>query len=671
MLGKTITHYEILEEIGRGGMGEVYLARDLDLERHVAIKFLPKDLTRDIENVDRFKREARAAATLNHPNIITIYEIGVSEGEYFIVMEYVKGMTLRDKLRQEPKLIFTDIIAIIEQLCQGLEKAHEAGIIHRDIKPENIFINEEGRVKILDFGLAKLRGSKNLTKDLSTLGTIKYISPEQARGEETNAQSDIWSTGIILYEMLSGDVPFKGDYEQAIIYGILNENPQPLDELRADIPTEMTSIVDKSLRKNPENRYQLISQLTSDLDLIQTIKKSPSEPSGLSKLFPLKYIYWSVAILVALVVAMILSMSETGDNLDQIILQITPLMEKGDYDAVYDHVVNSGNEIDDIVNSELFDPFVGYISIDSRPQNTIISLSRVRYKPKLHLDSESSPGETPLVNHRLIAGEYHLRLNFSDANSRSFIIEVDPTDSLTIFRSLGHADFSEEGMVLIEPGKSFEGESMPPFYMDIYEVSNKEYFSFVSAGGYRLTHLWPDEMVLKKSVVPQSAALKSFIDQTGIPAPRQWSGGKYPVGKEDHPVTGVTWYEANAYALWAGKQLPEWKQWWRASVAVDNRIYPWGNDVTTISARANFGSAAVRQVGSYPFGISPYGCFDMAGNVSEWLKDLNGIENPARVVGGSWQNPSYMFEPTHASPFQRDYSSTDIGFRCIKPVKKE
>jgi len=652
-------------------MGEVYLAQDLDLERQVAIKFLPKDLTRDNENVERFKREARAAATLNHPNIITIYEIGMADGEYFIVMEYVKGGTLRDKLGKDEQLPFADIVDIIEQICQGLKKAHEAGIVHRDIKPENIFINEEGRVKILDFGLAKLRGSQNLTKDLSTLGTIKYISPEQARGEDTNAQSDIWSVGIILYEMLTGNVPFKGDYEQAVIYGILNESPQPPNELRADIPSELMQIIDRSLQKNPENRYLSIPQITSDLKTILTAQKPTIEKKNLAKSFRSKYLYWGLAVIAIMVIVILFSLTRKGPDPDQLMIEIDPLIVKGDYDAVYDHFLSSGIDPDEIIGTELYDRVAGYLSIGSNPQNADVVLTRVRHLPNLHQDTAIQLGQTPVINQVLIAGEYHLRLSISESKSIASILEINPKDSLTIYRSVTPAHLSEKGMILIEAGKTFEGTSVPAFYIDIHEVTNKEYFAFISAGGYRLPDLWPDELIIKKVSVSQRTALNSFVDQTGIPAPRQWSSGKYPASAENLPVTGITWYEANAYALWSEKQLPDWQQWWRAAVDTGDRIYPWGNDVTTISERANFGSVAVLEVGSFSFGISPFGCFDMAGNVNEWLRDANGIENPARTTGGSWQNPSYMFEPTHAQPFQRDYSSTDIGFRCIKPTKKE
>ncbi len=385
----------------------------------------------------------------------------------------------------------------------------------------------------------------------------------------------------------------------------------------------------------------------------------------------LNCLYWGIAIIAVLVTAILFSLRSTGENLDQLMIRVVPLIEKGDYDAAYDHFVNSGIGIADIIDTELFDRVAGYISIDSNPQNARISLARVRYTPNLHQDNEILLGVTPVVNQALIVGEYHLRLSLSETESIGFIIEVNPKDSLTIFRSISPAGSSEEGMVLIGAGKTFEGEFVPAFYMDIHEVTNKKFFTFMSAGGYRLSHLWLEEMIIKKTVVSQSTALNSFVDQTGIPAPRHWSGGKYPAGSEDHPVTGITWYEANAYAIWSGKQLPEWQQWWRAAVDADDRIYPWGNDVTTISERANFGSITVWPVGSFPLGISPFGCFDMAGNVNEWLMDSNGLDNPARTAGGSWQNPSYMFEPIHAQPFRRDYSSTDIGFRCVKPVKKE
>jgi len=275
MISTTISHYKILEKIGSGGMGEVYLAEDSKLDRKVALKFLPKEYTKDQEANQRFQREAKAAAVLNHPNIVTIYEINEFEDQTYIAMEYVEGETLKElinanfKMQNENLKFEIDnlqfsmerIIDITTQICDGLQKAHEAGIVHRDIKPQNILIDKNGRVKILDFGLAKLKGVSQLTREKSTLGTTHYLSPEQALGKEVDHRSDIWSFGVILYEMLTGQHPFKGDYEQAVIYSILNEKAESLSSFRPDIPNTLEHLVNKMLEKKPEKRIQSIDEI--------------------------------------------------------------------------------------------------------------------------------------------------------------------------------------------------------------------------------------------------------------------------------------------------------------------------------------------------------------------------------------------------------------------------
>ena len=229
MIGKTISHYKILEEIGSGGMGIVYKAEDTNLKRHVALKFLPPELTRDTEARERFIHEAQSASALDHPNVCTVYEIGKTEdGQMFIAMGYYEGETLKDKIAKGP-LKLDEAIEIAIQIATGLEKAHKKGIVHRDIKPANIFITNDNVVKLLDFGLAKLSGQTKLTKNASTLGTVAYMSPEQAQSGAVDQRTDIWSFGVVLYEMLTGSLPFKGDYEQAIIYSIMNEDPKALN----------------------------------------------------------------------------------------------------------------------------------------------------------------------------------------------------------------------------------------------------------------------------------------------------------------------------------------------------------------------------------------------------------------------------------------------------------
>jgi serine/threonine protein kinase/Tfp pilus assembly protein PilF len=273
MIGKTFSHYKILEKLGEGGMGEVYLAEDRKLDRKVAIKLLPPYLTKDKEHVERFEREAKAAAALNHPNIVTIYEIAEVDSQTFIVMEYVDGQSLRTKIENSFSGL-DEILDITNQICDGLSEAHKADIVHRDIKPENILIDKNGRVKILDFGLAKLKGVSKLTKETSTLGTIHYMSPEQVQGKDVDHRSDVWSLGVVLYEMIMDQLPFKGDYEQAVVYMILNEEPEPLSKLRPDVPSELEHIVGNALAKSENERYNNVEALLGDLNALKRLLKS-------------------------------------------------------------------------------------------------------------------------------------------------------------------------------------------------------------------------------------------------------------------------------------------------------------------------------------------------------------------------------------------------------------
>lgn len=260
MIGETILHYKILEKLGEGGMGIVYLAEDTKLKRQVAIKFLPHYISANEAERKRFEIEAQAAASLNHPNISTIYAIENSDTEVFIVMEYINGIELKDKIKSG-SIPTSEAINIAIQIAEGLGTAHKNGIVHRDIKSQNIMITNDGKVKIMDFGLAKVKGDTQITKIGSTVGTAAYMSPEQARGEELDEQTDVWSFGVVLYEMITGKLPFKGDYEQAVIYSILNEEI----ELNIDVLNELKIIMKNALAKNKENRYQSVVEMLSDL----------------------------------------------------------------------------------------------------------------------------------------------------------------------------------------------------------------------------------------------------------------------------------------------------------------------------------------------------------------------------------------------------------------------
>jgi serine/threonine protein kinase len=264
MIGKTISHYRILEELGRGGMGVVYKAEDTSLKRTVALKFLPSTLLAGEEEKKRFVREAQAAAALSHPNIATVFAIDEAENQNFMALEFVEGQSLDKKIASGP-LKLSEALDLATQICEGLQAAHEKGIVHRDIKSANIMVTEKGQVKILDFGLAKLKGVSRVTKEGTTVGTMGYMSPEQMRGELVDQRTDIWSTGVLLYEMIAGRLPFSGDYEQAVTYQILNEDPEPLTAIRTGVPMDLERVVHKMLAKNPGERYQSVKEILVDL----------------------------------------------------------------------------------------------------------------------------------------------------------------------------------------------------------------------------------------------------------------------------------------------------------------------------------------------------------------------------------------------------------------------
>ena len=275
MIGQTISHYKITEKLGEGGMGVVYKAEDTKLDRPVAVKFLAPHLLRDDEARKRFEREAKAAARLDHPNICTVYEIDEAEGRTFIVMAFLEGRPLNARIKEGP-LKLPEALSVAMQTADGLEAAHEKGITHRDIKPDNLMLmtGSRGLVKIMDFGLAQLAGGSKFTREGTTLGTMTYMSPEQAAGAETDSRTDIWSLGVVLYEMVAGQPPFQGDYDQVVVYSLMNEEPEPLTAVRTGVPRELERIVNKCLAKEPASRYQGVGDLLVDLRELQKTQQA-------------------------------------------------------------------------------------------------------------------------------------------------------------------------------------------------------------------------------------------------------------------------------------------------------------------------------------------------------------------------------------------------------------
>ncbi len=286
MTGRTISHYKVLEKLGQGAMGEVWKAEDLDLKRTVALKFLSREMLGEEEVKARLIREAQAAASLDHPNITTVHGIHEDAGETFIAMAYIDGPSLADKIKERP-LPLEEALDVAVQIAEGLQEAHERKVVHRDIKPSNVMLDRRGRVKIMDFGLAAVADRTRLTKSGTTLGTPAYMSPEQAQGQAVDRRTDVWALGVVLHEMLTGKHPFPGDYEQAVVYSIINEDPEPITARRSGLPTAVDRIANRALAKEPSERYQHADEMLVDLralrrdaERVETHRSTSTSPAG-------------------------------------------------------------------------------------------------------------------------------------------------------------------------------------------------------------------------------------------------------------------------------------------------------------------------------------------------------------------------------------------------------
>jgi serine/threonine protein kinase len=370
MIGQTISHYKIIDKLGSGGMGTVYKAQDTKLDRFVALKFLPPHLSQTEAEKKRFIHEAKSASALDHPNICSIYEINeTDDGRMFIAMACYEGESLKEKIAQGP-LPMESALDIASQIARGLEKAHAKEIVHRDIKPANILITEDGVVKIVDFGLAKLAGQTKLTKTGSTLGTVAYMSPEQARGTVVDERTDIWAFGVILYEMLTGKPPFTGDYEQAVIYSILNEHPDPVKKYNASVPESLEQVVSKALEKKPEKRYQQAGELLDDLKSIsegivpEEIKSRVRKAQLRKRKKVILYAFSAVLIIAAVVVvSFLIRQSQTIDS-----IAVLPLKNL------------TGNAEQDYFVEGMTDEMIGKLGQISGLRRVISRTSVMRYK---------------------------------------------------------------------------------------------------------------------------------------------------------------------------------------------------------------------------------------------------------------------------------------------------
>jgi serine/threonine protein kinase/formylglycine-generating enzyme required for sulfatase activity len=744
--------YEVESPLGRGGMGEVYLARDAKLGRKVAVKLLPVQFTADPERVRRFTQEARTVSSLNHPNILTIHEIGDAPAKFgsrrYIVTEYVEGETLRqfmDRASGEnpsPGIELLKAIDVARQIAAALAAAHDAGITHRDIKPENVMLRRDGLIKVLDFGLAKLDRMRNAeAEDLPTdgselphsalhiphsteaglvLGTPRYMSPEQAGGERVDARTDIFSLGVVLYEMIAGRPPFEGATPSKIIAAILRDDPPPLLSINGKTPQEIERILTQALCKDREGRYQTIEAMSSDLDQLRKFLEQedklneardpthqPASPNGANG--PLKLrpsVDSSRGILTSLrsnhiFVAGALALALLGagwfgwrsiarSKARALIPQIETLANAERYFEAYDLALEAQKRLpNDPAINRLMAVIADDLSVASDPPGAEVYLKLFAPDGSGQSPDRQLIGVTPISHRQIGRGAYVLSIEKQgyahfERSVTGLMLKLSgvqaPSPPISVEAKLTESAKTPPGMVFVPAGSEFRLSSwgrptdksarIDDFFIDRFEVSNREYKEFISAGGYQKREYWRSPIIKGGRELTWEEAIREFKDHTSLPGPRNWTNQAFPEGKADHPVTDISWYEAAAYAAFRGKSLPTIFQWEKAARGeMPGRgrgrpsyfMMPWGPFTGSIESRANYNSQGTMPVQSLNFGISPYGCFHMAGNVAEWC--LNEAPEGFTIAGGSWNDPAYLFGAFGAFPGA--FCANKLGFRCV------
>ena len=682
--------YGLQRELGRGGMATVYLADDLKHQRQVAVKVLRPEVAAGL-GAERFLREVAITAKLNHPHILPLLDSGEAGGFLYYVMPFVAGETLRERITREGQLPLDEALAITRDIAAALSYAHSQDVVHRDIKPENVLLSA-GEAVVADFGIARAvteAGEGHLTETGTSIGTPAYMSPEQASGDHRiDGRTDIYALGCVLYEMLSGDAPYVASTPHAVLAKKLSEPTPRISVVRDTVPPAVEAALAKALAKTPADRYATAQQFaqaltTSAIGIAHTPSappaaiERPGRPEGagardrpwLHRRRLLRVGVPTALAAMALAWFAVRSVRHRADvrwAREVALPEIARLVGENDVwrNLVPPYRLAERAEAilgDDPALTALFRQSSRKIAVLTEPAGASVSM-----KEYGDPDADwSLLGVTPLEGIRVPIGIFRWKIEkdgFETVEAAASTWNVGGDDDLIsgydLVRTLDPEGSVPPGMVRVPATETRVG-SLGDFFIGRYEVTNREYKAFVDAGGYGNRGYWKHLFVKDGRELTWEEARREFVDRTGQPGPSVWLGGDYPQGQGDHPVSGVSWYEAAAYAEFAGTSLPTAVHWNVARGGVTPMIqWPQLGGFGVLAPFANFGGPGPVPVGSLA-GITAYGAYDMPGNVREWC--WNEAPQGRIVRGGSWEDNTYEFGNEREAPAM-DRSAKN-GFR--------